>query len=133
MADTTNFLANTAGHGESEATPIAGGDANKQPGPWGEVHLHRGHKIPMMDVGPCRLDLSTAAFSTLQPPSVGQDWEPPRLPSNPLESIFSTHTMEHQHIQKLPRTVGAPHEGVCQSAGQLHHRGVCLQGGGGDS
>ena len=75
MADITNFLANTEGHVESEAAPIAGGDraAHHQPGLWGEVRLHRALQIHMLSVGTCRMELATAAFGPLQPPSVGKD------------------------------------------------------------
>jgi len=114
MADTTFLLAITARCGEVKVTTVvAGGDgiAHNKLGPWGEVHLHRTLTIPMKAVGPSGLDLEAAAFGPLQPPSVGPDWEPPRLTLDTFGS-FPTHTADNTYdgyhrLLELPQTESA--------------------------
>ena len=112
MVDTTTFVATTERNREMEATVIAGGDRTAhQPGPWGEVRLHRALSISVVAVGPSRMDLETAALSPLQPPSNGQDWK--QVPSSGTSaSIFPTHSTDNTydvyHGQlELPQTESA--------------------------
>ena len=102
IADLITFLPTTEMSGErEEARVTARGDGTAlQPerdmGWFGSVgvHLHMTLPIPMMTVGPRRLDLATAALGTLQPPSVVPDWElPAQLPV--IMDIFTSYAMDH--------------------------------------
>ena len=114
MADTTFLLTTTARCREVEATTeVAGGDGiAHHPGPWREVRLNRALSISVMAVGPSRLDLETAALGPLQPPSMGQDWEPPQRLSDNSATIFLTHHTDNTYDGylrqlELPQTESA--------------------------
>ena len=52
------------------------------------------------------VDLVTAAFRPLQPPSFGQDLEPPLLPLEPLAGIFSSGTVAQTNTHNSDQYVG---------------------------